>query len=217
LRRAAAALAGLIAWQAHAHGPTPAALPQFEPPAPGTYTLPPIQAAPDGEVLDLQGRARRLADFTRGRLTLLGFVYTRCPDPDGCPRATWAFTAVRSLLRDRPALLPRVRFVTLSFDPAHDTPRRLADYAKRVGPPRSPEWHFVTTRSRAALEPILEGFGQDLRVAAGSKARPGTEAFSHTLKVFLLDAAGQVREIYGTAYLAPEVIVNDLETLALER
>jgi len=217
LRRAAATVAALLAWQASAHGPAPASRLEFEPPAAGSYRLPPIQAAPDGEVLDLSGRARPLADFTRGRLTLLAFVYTRCPDADGCPRATWAFGAVRGLLRQRPELLPHVRFVTMSFDPAHDTPRRLAEYAKRVGARSSPEWQFLTTRSRAALEPILEGFGQDLRVAAGSKARPGTEEFTHMLKVFLLDPAGQVREIYGTAYLVPEVVVNDLETLALER
>ena len=217
MRRAAAALAGLLAWQAQAHGPAPAARLEFEPPPAGSYSLPPIQAAPDGEVLDLSGRARPLADFTHGRLTLLAFVYTRCPDPDGCPRATWAFSAVRGLLRERPELLSRVRLVTMSFDPAHDTPRRLAEYAKRVGPRREPEWQFVTARSRAALDPILEGFGQDLRVAAGSRARPGTEEFTHMLKVFLLDAHGQVREIYGTAHLIPAVVVNDLETLAMER
>lgn len=217
MRRAAAALAGLIAWQAHAHGPTHVPRLEFEPPAPGSYALPPIQVAPDGEVLDLSGRARPLSDFTHGRLTLVAFVYTRCADPDGCPRATWAFSAVGSLLRQRPGLLSRVRLVTLSFDPVHDTPRRLAEYAKRVGPRRSPEWQFITTRSRAALEPILEGFGQDLRVAAGSAARPGTEEFTHMLKVFLLDPRGRVREIYGTAHLVPEVVVNDLETLALER
>ena len=216
-RLACAALAALFAWGAQAHGPPPAATADFVPPAPGTYSLPPIQPAPEGEVLDGRGRARALSEFTRGKLTLVGLVYTRCADPDGCPRATWAFSAVRGALQERPDLAARVRLVTLSFDPAHDTPRRLADYARRMGATRpGPEWHFLTTRSRAALEPILEGFGQDLRVAAGSKAKPGTEEFTHTLKVFLLDANGAVREIYATAYLVPAVIVNDLETLARE-
>ena len=47
-------------------------------------------------------------------------------------------------------------------------------------------------------------------------AAPGTEEFTHTLKVFLVDPAGVVREIYSTAYLMPRMIVNDMRTLALE-
>ncbi len=190
----------------------------FEAPAPGSYSLPPIQAAPGGAVLDASGRGRDLAQLTRDRITLLGLVYTRCRDPEGCPRATWAFSAVRAALRTRPELESRVRLLTLSFDPVHDLPARLAAYARRVGAGRpGAPWEFLTTRSRAELDPILEGFGQDLRVDRGSRARPGTEAFTHTLKVFLVDARGQVREIYSTAYLVPAVIVNDIETLALER
>jgi protein SCO1/2 len=213
----AAALAALAAGAALAHGPAPVAKADFDPPAPGTYALPPIQAAPEGEVLDGQGKPRALSEFTRGKLTLVGLVYTRCADPEGCPRATWAFSSVRAALRERPALAARVRLVTLSFDPVHDTPQRLARYARRMGATRpGVEWHFLTTRSRAALDPILEGFGQDLRVATDSKAKPGTEEFTHTLKVFLVDAAGEVREIYATAWLVPAVMVNDLETLARE-
>ncbi len=37
------------------------------------------------------------------------------------------------------------------------------------------------------------------------------------LKVFLIDPRGVVREIYSTAYLYPEVVVADIETLRLER
>jgi protein SCO1/2 len=79
------------------------------------------------------------------------------------------------------------------------------------------QWHFLTTASRDALDPILEGFGQDLRVAADSNAVPGTEEFSHTLKVFLIDPEGSVREIYSSAWLMPDMIVNDIRTVDGER
>jgi hypothetical protein len=39
---------------------------------------------------------------------------------------------------------------------------------------------------------------------------------SHLLKVFLIDPRGVVREIYSTAYLYPEVVIADIETLRLE-
>jgi cytochrome oxidase Cu insertion factor (SCO1/SenC/PrrC family) len=213
---AGALLALTLAAQAH-QDEAPAPL-DFTPPAPGTYLLPPIQAAPEGKVVDTAGRARKLVDFTQGRITLLGLIYTRCTDPDGCPRATWAFNAVRALLREDPALERRTRLVSLSFDPAHDRPRVIATYAARSGGARrGAEWHFLTTPSASALAPILEGFGQDLRVAADSTARPGTEDFTHNLKVFLIDRAGMVREIYSTAYLMPRMIVNDILTLDREQ
>ena len=84
-------------------------------------------------MLDDSGRFRSLAEFTRGRITLLGFIYTRCADPEGCPRATWAFNEVRALLREDPALQARTRLVSLSFDPVHDRPRVIAAYAARSG------------------------------------------------------------------------------------
>ena len=43
-----------------------------------------------------------------------------------------------------------------------------------------------------------------------------TGPFAHVLKVFLLDERAIVREIYTTAYLFPEVIMNDIKTLRLE-
>ena len=208
-------LGAALALPALAHEPAPDR--GFSPPAAGSYRLPPIQAAPDGEVLDLGGRALRLSQVTHGRITLLGLVYTRCTDADACPRATWAFSSVRAMLRGDPALAARVRLVTLSFDPVHDTPATLARFAAQVRGARGADWRFLTTRSPAALAPILEGFGQDLRVAADSAAVPGTEEFTHTLKAFLIDPAGKVREIYSSAYLMPEMIVNDMRTLDLER
>jgi protein SCO1 len=211
---AAAALA--VTLSAGGHSPPAPARSPFEPPAPGTYELAAIQPAPDGDVLDAAGRAHRLSEYMRGRYTLLGLVYTRCNDPEGCPVATWAFGAVRRLLRDDPALERQVRMVTLSLDPAHDKPAVMRRYGARMGGNKAgAEWHFLTTPSRAALTPILEDLAQDLRVAVGSNARPGTEAFTHTLKVFLVDPEARVREIYSNAWLMPQMIVNDIRTLEL--
>lgn len=207
-----------LAFPALSHpGSEPPTRLEFTPPAAGTYELPPIQTAPEGEVLDAAGSSRPFADYTRGRITLLGLVYTRCTDAEGCPRATWAFSAVRNLLRGEPQLERRVRLVTLSFDPVHDDSATIGAYGQRMrGRRDGAQWHFLTTRSKRALEPILDGLGQDLRVAADSRAVPGTEEFTHTLKAFLIDTEGRVREIYATGYLMPQMIVNDMRTLGRE-
>jgi protein SCO1/2 len=219
--RAAAALG--LAWLASA-GPAlghEAAAPPlgFTPPAAGTYTLHRIMPAPDGEVLDLAGRRHALREFTRERITLLGLIYTTCADPDGCPRAARVFDTLRPALRQRRELRDRVRLVTLSFDPERDTPAAMRGYAgHRARPdPGGVPWHFLTTRSAPAVAPILEGFGQDVRSAARTTG-PGTgRELSHVLKVFLIDAAGFVREIYSSTFLHPRTVLNDIDTLLLDR
>jgi protein SCO1 len=195
-----------------------AALPplDFEPPGPGTYTLHRIMTAPDGEVLDLDGRPRRLRGLTRERITLLGLVYTTCVDPDGCPLAFRVFEDVRRTVAATPRLRGKVQLVTLSFDPERDRPAAMRAYA---GPRATPHaidvpWHFLTTRSPRALAPLLDGFGQDVRSVPGNGRR--ARELSHVLKVFLIDATGRVREIYTSTFLHPRTVLNDIDTLLLD-
>ena len=216
---AAALLVGLAiapAVVAHEAAPLPAL--DFEPPAAGTYTLHRIMAAPDGEVLDVDGQARPLSRFTRGQITLLGFIYTTCVDPDGCPVAYRVFEALKQTVAASRDLRDKVQLVTLSFDPARDTPAVMQRYGSRVSrEPGSPAWYFLTTRSARALMPFVEGFGQDVRYTwSRHDGRPRRE-LSHVLKVFLIDAAGFVREIYTSAFLHPRTVMNDIETLLMER
>jgi cytochrome oxidase Cu insertion factor (SCO1/SenC/PrrC family) len=226
IRDALASIAGALALlglggAAAAHeppsAPDPPAVMDFVPPAPGTYRLHAIMPAPDGTVLDLEGRRARLARFTRGKITVLSFIYTGCADARGCPLAYQVFHAVHDRLREAPALRDRVRLVTLSFDPVHDTPAAMRRYANGVltGPASGVEWAFLTTGSPRELLPLLDGFGQDVRVER--VARGGhAPRLGHVLKVFLIDPRGMIREIYTTSYLFPDVVVNDIETLGLE-
>ena len=65
-------------------------------------------------------------------------------------------------------------------------------------------WYFLTTRSARALMPLVEGFGQDVRHTVDrSSGRPRRE-LSHVLKVFLIDRAGFIREIYTSTFLHPQ-------------
>jgi len=122
-------------------------------------------------------------------------------------------------LRDRvmaePQLARRVRFVSVSFDPTHDTPAALRQYGGRLMSDPRFEWQFLTARSVPELLPVLDGFGQDVRVEKDASGRP-TRTMNHMLKMFLIDPDGVVREIYSLAYLQQPVMFNDIKTLALE-
>jgi len=53
----------------------------YDPPTPGSYSLPVIKAAPDGAIIDSDSKSINLRDLNRGRITLLSFIYTRCAAP----------------------------------------------------------------------------------------------------------------------------------------
>jgi len=186
----------------------------FVPPTPGSYALPPIMRAPDGAVLDQAGRRQPLSRFTAGKITLLGFIYTSCADARGCPLAYQVFHTVQHRVSEDPDLRERVRLVSLSFDPARDTPAVMRRYAAGA-PPNGVEWAFLTTERPRTLVPLLDGFGQDVRLELDDHGRTAGP-LAHVLKVFLLDERAVVREIYTTAYLYPEVIMNDIKTLRLD-
>lgn len=209
--------------QAGGHEAAPLPALDFVPPPAGSYTLQRIMAAPDGQVLGIDGRPQRLARFTRGSITLLGFIYTSCSDPDGCPLAYRVFDTLKERILATPALRGQLRFVTLSFDPARDSPGVMRRYAgSRVtqvgesGDGRSLPWYFLTTCSARELLPLVEGFGQDLRYVIDPARRRPRRELAHVLKVFLIDRGGFVREIYSSAFLHPQTVLNDIETLLIE-
>ena len=138
-------------------------------------------AAPDGEVLGVDGRPQRLSRFTRERITLLGFIYTTLRRPRGLPAGLPRVRRPEAIAR-RPARAARqVRLVTLSFDPARDTPAVMRRYAgSRVQDDgRGVRWYFLTTRSARELMPLVDGFGQDVRSASIGR-RPADGASSPT-------------------------------------
>lgn len=188
----------------------------FVAPLPGSYSLPVIQPAANGWVFDGNWWPRRLSGYTHGSITLLSFIYTYCTDPIGCPLAYNTFVKIRSGVLADPLLRGRVRLVSLSFDPTNDTQRVMRDYGGELARSKEVPWSFLTTYSVDFLKPILDGFGQDADVEFDDKGRP-KRTMTHMLKVLLLDARGNVREIYSAAFLQPEVMLNDLRTLVLER
>jgi cytochrome oxidase Cu insertion factor (SCO1/SenC/PrrC family) len=188
---------------------------QFVPTPAGTYSLQKIQASPDAVLLDPSAHPVSLSTVTRGRITLLTFFYTYCTDPLGCPFALALMTGLRERIVADADLQRNVRFVSISFDPTHDTPAQLRSYARGLAGTARFEWYFLTAPSMARLQPVLDDFGQDVRVELGRDGRP-VRAINHMLKLFLIDAGGTVREIYALDFLQPEVILNDIRTLRME-
>ena len=196
-------------------GPATAPRTEFTPPAAGTYQLQAIQTVAEATLLDERGQLVKLSTLTTGKITLLTFFYTYCVDPLGCPFARGTLTMLRDrILADR-QLAHTVRFVGISCDPTTDTPPVLASYAGDFTSGPRFEWRFTTARTVAELLPVLDDFGQDVSVQLDAQGH-ATRALHHMLKVFLIDPRGRVREIYSLAFIQPEVMLNDIRTVALE-
>lgn len=188
---------------------------EFVPPAAGSYVLQRIQPVTDAALLDSSGQAQRLSKVTVGKVTLLTFFYTYCTDPLGCPFAYVTLSNLRDRVLADQNLASAVRFVSVSLDPSNDTPQAITRYGKQFLTDPRFEWRFLTASSVAQLMPVLDDFGQDVSVEMDEQGRP-TRTLHHMLKVFLIDRDGIVREIYSLAFLQPDVLFNDIRTLAME-
>jgi cytochrome oxidase Cu insertion factor (SCO1/SenC/PrrC family) len=187
----------------------------YDVPAPGTYTLPVVKPAADGEVLDASGHRLNLRELTRDRVTVMSFIYTRCASARACPMATGVLMQLHQLSAEDGSLADNLRLVSLSFDPENDTPERMAAYEKLVmGGKPAADWRFVTTASQDKLKPILDAYGQ--AVDRKSNPRDPTGPLHHTLRVFLVDREGNIRNIYSSGTLDVRLVLADVNTLLLE-
>ena len=85
-------------------------------------------AVPDFKFVNQDNRPISLRRY-RGQALLLTFIYTRCPFPDFCPRLSRQFAEINRQLQADPMLYRKTRLLSISFDPAHDTPKVLRTYA----------------------------------------------------------------------------------------
>ena len=141
---------------------------------------------------------------TGGKLVLVNFIYTTCPDV--CPLFTAKLAAIqRSLEKEQ-----RDNYLLLSIttDPARDTPVKIKEYAEAFKPDFR-RWHFLTGSAKE-LAQVWKDFGvrvQDL----------GDGQIQHTNLTTLIDGQGLRRvDYYGDKWLEKEVL-KDLRRLASEK
>jgi protein SCO1/2 len=150
------------------------------------------EPAPDFVLVDQDGRRVSLADL-RGKTLLLDFVYTHCPGP--CPILTGTHVAVQRALA--PELRERVRFVSISLDPARDTPEALRAYASARGADLS-GWSFLTGEEDTVAD-VLQRYGVG--------AKPGKDGeIDHLVITYLIDREGRIARRFAGLEHTPETL-----------
>lgn len=187
---------------------------QFEPPKAGSYALNVIKTAPEGNVLDIHGDSQKLSDLLQDKVSLVSFVYLNCGDINGCPLAMSTLFEIHDTSAKIAGLHEDVQLMTISFDPERDTVEAIEAFAYPITQVDATapklDWHVLTTTGQAALEPILDGFGQ---VVDRSDVQ---DEISHLLRIYLVDREGQIRNIYGLGLIDPRLLMTDVETLLMQ-
>jgi protein SCO1/2 len=107
----------------------------------------------DATLVDHEGApARFRSDVIGDRIVVVDFVYTTCTTV--CPVLSSVFARVQERLGER--LERGVRLVSVSLDPARDTPARIKAYASRFG--AGPHWKWLTG-NQEDVEQVLKGLG----------------------------------------------------------
>jgi protein SCO1 len=161
-----------------------------------------ITGADFGKTLELtghDGKPRTLADF-RGKVVVLFFGYTHCPDI--CPTTLADMAAVMKKLGADAA---RVQVLFVTVDPERDTPEVLAKYVPAFDPGFLGLWGDAAATQRAAKE--FKIFYE--RRPGGA---PGAYTVDHSAQSYVLDAQGRLRLFVRQDRIAQD-LADDLRAL----
>ncbi len=169
------------------------------PVAEGVHVLAPGDPVPTVALTNQSGQPASLADWT-GAAGVVTFIYTRCPLPDFCPLMDARFAEIQGLASEDAALAGKVRLLSVSFDPANDTPAVLTAHAAKAG--AKPGWAFAT-----APPAIVDRFAAEFGV---NVIRETDGSITHNLRTAVIGPDGRVAAVYsGNDWTAAE-LVDDL-------
>jgi protein SCO1/2 len=162
-------------------------------PSPGTSQRLPErgETVPDFAFLNVDGKPIHIKDYL-GKTLLVTFIYTRCPLPDYCPRMNENFRQIQAILREHPGSLEKASFLSVSFDPEHDTPAVLKHYASiynRATPTiQSADWQFAVPSAKDLPE---------IAYFFGLVYQPEKAQIIHSLSTTLIGPTGKIEQYYS--------------------
>jgi protein SCO1/2 len=162
-------------------------------------TLVRADPAPAFSLIDQAGNPLALADLA-GSALLVDFIYTQCPGP--CPILTSTHIAAQRQLD--PSVREGSRFLSITLDPAYDSPEILAAHAKQRGVDLD-HWSFLTGPPEEVAR-VVRSFG------VGS-TRNAQGEIDHLVVSYLIDQRGQIVKRYVGQAHEPDEIAGDLADL----
>ena len=164
--------------------------------------LAPGEQVQDALLVDQDGKPRPFSSFKNHRVALT-FIYTRCPLVEFCPMMVKNFRTVQQLVKSEPQLAD-VRLLTMTMDPAFDTPRVLKQYSEGRGVD-SAIWSFVTGEEKDAAR-----FASQFGLYVERNPRSAID-ITHNLVTAVIDAEGRLVTLHTGNDWKPADLVGDLK------
>jgi protein SCO1/2 len=139
-----------------------------------------IGPAPKFELTN-QNNAKISNATYKGKVYVLEFFFTTCPSI--CPKMNLSMLEIEKTFFGN----PNFGIVSITIDPAHDTPQVLKDHAKLLGV-KSSNWNFLTGDRATIMDLSNKGF--NLYAGENSKVNGG---FEHSGLFALIDKDGNIR------------------------
>lgn len=164
----------------------------------------PGDEVPDFSLVNQDGKRIALHNY-RGRALVLTFVYTRCPLPDYCPLMTDRFAEIDKALRQEPDSYPKSHLLSITVDPAYDTPKVLREYGARYtggsGAADFERWEFATG-SEAEVKKAATYFGMQYWQEEGQ--------IIHLLRTAVVAPDGKLVKLYSGNEWKPAEVLSEL-------
>lgn len=154
------------------------------------------EALPEFGLINQAGKIVHTSDL-RGQAFVLNFIFTRCKAAEMCPAST---SRMATLQREAPLKgAEHLRFVSISFDPAYDTPAVLSAYAQLFG--ITPDnFDFLTYPRPEFIDRLLFLFGILTREEDGT--------ITHNTVTYLINAEGRVvHKQHGPGWRSDEFLL----------
>ena len=148
--------------------------------------LPVYGAVQDFKLTNQLGRAFALADL-RGRIWIADIIFTTCPGP--CAKMT------RTMKELQAALPADVGLVSLTANPAFDTPEVLKKYADRFGA-NPANWQFLTGLKKELYDLAIDGLKLAVEEIPAEERKSPDDLFIHSTRFVLVDGKGRVRAFF---------------------
>ncbi len=173
--------------------------------------LTPAQTAAPFTLRDQLGKPVSLASL-KGKVVVLAFLYTNCPDV--CPLTTRTLGKAYDALGEDVA---QTSFVAITVDPERDSVEQVYRYSEDMGMLR--KWSFLTG-SRQELEPVWRAYyvaaDQEIPHEVSGQSFPRDYLVGHSAPVYLIDRGGMLRVVFANPPLVPQPLVHDIRLLLKE-
>lgn len=148
--------------------------------------------APDFELQDAHGARVKLPDF-KGKIVVLHFIYTNCPDT--CPLHAEKIAAIQKMVNITP-MKEQVQFISITTDPQHDNGEVLSSYGENHG--LDPvNWTFLTARPdqpQSITRDLAKAYGVEFKIMDDGEQM-------HGVVTSVIDQGGRVRgRFHGMAF-----------------